>query len=143
MLPLFPDEFFHMDPPVKLVFNSDDGPRGQVQYDVQQRGEAYGKAGRTWAPAQLEAVEQRQRNTYGWQWTCPPDSPLKQVSISNVLNREHEAGTSQHKSFVGDFYMSMDVCYNPELRDQVSLLRSEHKLTHRTRSPSSTTAWPM
>jgi hypothetical protein len=34
MLPLlakFPDEFFTMDPPLKLVFNSDDGPRGMVQ----------------------------------------------------------------------------------------------------------------
>lgn len=34
MLPLlakFPDDFFTMDPPLKLVFNSDDGPRGMVQ----------------------------------------------------------------------------------------------------------------
>jgi hypothetical protein len=34
MLPVLrylPDEFFSMTPPVTMVFNTDDGPRGQVQ----------------------------------------------------------------------------------------------------------------
>jgi len=31
ILPKLPPEFFTMDPPLKMVFNADDGPRGQTQ----------------------------------------------------------------------------------------------------------------
>lgn len=31
ILPRLPDEFFTQDPPLQMVFNADDGPRGQVQ----------------------------------------------------------------------------------------------------------------
>lgn len=73
------------------------------------------------------------------QWTCPEDSPLKQRALSTVLNEDDQDDYSIDgvKSFVGDFYMSTDVCYNPELRNQVSH-RGIYKLTRRTRLRSTT-----
>lgn len=75
-----------------------------------------------WPEAQLRAAEQSMQHTFGWQWTCPDDSPLKQSSISSVLN-DGDASSSivgGKKSFIADFYKSTDVCYNPELREMVS-----------------------
>ncbi|KLT44771.1 hypothetical protein CC85DRAFT_295510 [Cutaneotrichosporon oleaginosum] len=113
-----PDEFFTMSPPVTIVFNTDDGPRGQVHHDFQTRAESMGKVLKTWSPQQLEAAENAMRWTTGWQWACPEDSPLKRAEVDIVLNDAPLHQTSvNRKDFVADYNMAMDVCYNPELRE--------------------------
>jgi hypothetical protein len=49
------------------------------------------------------------------------DSPLKQQTVTQVLNEDTTTlRKASDKTFVADQYKSMDVCYNPEIRDLVS-----------------------
>lgn len=93
-----------------------------VSREFQDRSETLGRKGKTWPDLRLESEEQSQRWTYGWQWTCPDDSPLRRWAKVHTLNDEHELeSSSTDKAFVGDFYMSTDVCYNPDIRNLVGI----------------------
>lgn len=49
------------------------------------------------------------------------DSPLKQQTVTQVLNEDTtKLRKASDRTFVADQYKSMDVCYNPEIRDLVS-----------------------
>ncbi|KAK4683682.1 hypothetical protein P7C73_g6549, partial [Tremellales sp. Uapishka_1] len=130
ILPLLPAELFTMDPPLELAFSSDDGPRGMVHSAFREHSEALGKAGKVWPKAQLEKAEQGMRWTYGWQWSCPDDAPLKTQNTDLVLNDlvagiGGDNGKGPRKTFIADFAKGADYCYNPDLMPLHHILLSE------------------
>ncbi|GMK56809.1 hypothetical protein CspeluHIS016_0306490 [Cutaneotrichosporon spelunceum] len=113
-----PNELFSMSPPLTMVISAHDGPSVQVHHDFQTRAEHMGRMLKTWSPLQLQAAESQMKSTFGWQWTCPGDSPLKRSEIDIVLNdMPLDQNAVNHKAFVADYNMAMDVCFNPNLRD--------------------------
>lgn len=103
--------------------------------DFQDRSETLGRAGKTWPDIRLESAEQAMRWTYGWQWACPDDSPLKRLAKLHSLNDENEETAPPGKAFVGDFYKSTDVCYNPEIRNLHSQALVDHRFANTNPAP--------
>lgn len=70
------------------------------------------------------------RWTYGWSWSCPENTPLKDRGSDLVLNDMTDIvsanAESQHvagdKTFIADFDKSIDYCMNPDLMSLVSLV---------------------
>lgn len=68
------------------------------------------------------------RWTYGWSWSCPENTPLKDRGSDLVLNDMTDIvsanAESQHvagdKTFIADFDKSIDYCMNPDLMSLVS-----------------------
>lgn len=76
-----------------------------------------------WQEGQLSNAESSMRNTNGWQWVCPDNTPLKDSAIDVVLNDElqpKKKSQGSTKKFVADFYKSTDICHNPQFRELVS-----------------------
>lgn len=81
-----------------------------------------------WPEAQLHQAEQAMRWTYGWSWSCPENTPLKDRGSDLVLNDMTDIvsadAESQHvagdKTFIADFDKSIDYCMNPDLMSLVS-----------------------
>ena len=46
VLSLMPDELFTANPPVEIIFTKGDGPMGMVHYELQERAETLGRAGK-------------------------------------------------------------------------------------------------
>ncbi|OXG32358.1 hypothetical protein C367_01126 [Cryptococcus neoformans Ze90-1] len=131
LLPLMPEEMFSQTPPVELAFSIDDGPRGMIHNTFRERSEALARAGRLWPESQLQQAEQVMRWTYGWSWSCPENTPLKDRGSDLVLNdliddlsAESQYG-EESKTFIADFDKSVDYCMNPDLMNLHHVLLSE------------------
>nr|WVH01970.1 glycosyl transferase family 90 protein [Naematelia aurantialba] len=124
ILPLMPPAMFTQNPPLEVVFSIDDGPRCLMHDSFRERSESLGRQMKLWSPPQLVAAENAMRWTYGWQWTCPEESPLRRQNTDMVLNDlvhdlnlDSGDGTSHGppKSFIADFDRSIDVCHNADM----------------------------
>lgn len=83
-----------------------------------------GKVLKMWPSQKLRSAENAMQWTAGWQWTCPEDSPLKREEVDVMLNDDRPQTTAVgRKEFVVDYNMAMDVCYSPELRQLVGVLK--------------------
>lgn len=81
---------------------------------------------KVWPESQLQQAEQVMRWTYGWSWSCPENTPLKDRGSDLVLNdliddlsAESQYG-EESKTFIADFDKSVDYCMNPDLMNLVS-----------------------
>ncbi|KAL1405284.1 hypothetical protein Q8F55_008911 [Vanrija albida] len=138
LLPKFPQEMFSMDPPFTMVFNAHDGPNGMVHRSFQDRAEAMGRSGKVWQDGQLSNIESSMRNTNGWQWACPDNTPLKESAIDVVLNDEQQPSKRSQasaKKFVADFYKSTDICHNPQFRDLHAFALKDERIYNNPLSP--------
>ncbi|ORY33787.1 glycosyl transferase family 90-domain-containing protein [Naematelia encephala] len=124
ILPLMPPEMFTQKPPLEVVFSIDDGPRCLMHDNFRERSESLGRQMKLWSPPQLVAAENAMKWTYGWQWTCPEESPLRRQNTDMVLNDlvrdlntdfSDTTSNGSPKSFIADFDRSIDVCQNPEM----------------------------